>query len=403
MKPLKIAIVVQGRFHAFDLARVLLARGHAVTVFTNYPPWAAARFGVPVEHVRSFATHAFLERAASRLARTGSLRYPEAWLHQMFGRWAAREVAAGSWDVVHCWSGVSEEILSVADRRSLTLLMRGSAHIAEQSRLLRDEETRAGVALDRPSGWMIARELREYALADHIVVLSTFSRTSFQGEGIRDDKISVLPLGVDVAAFRPSADVIEARKRRILAGEPLRVLYVGSVSYQKGLVDLAATIDALDGEPFHFVLVGRVLPEAASLVERLRARAEIVGHVAQARLPAMYADADLFVFPTIQDGFGVVLAQAKAAGLPIVTTPHGAGPDMVTPDRDGWIVPIRDGAAIVERLRWCRTNRPVLAAMTTRVYDTFRPRDWTDVAADFEALCGRLLVESPVLPVGATC
>jgi glycosyltransferase involved in cell wall biosynthesis len=403
MKPLKIAIVVQGRFHAFDLARVLLARGHAVTVFTNYPPWAAARFGVPAEHVRSFATHAFLERAASRLARTGSLRYPEAWLHQMFGRWAAREVAAASWDVVHCWSGVSEEILSVADRRSLTLLMRGSAHIAEQSRLLRDEETRAGVALDRPSGWMIARELREYALADHIVVLSTFSRTTFQGEGIRDDRISVLPLGVDVAAFRPSADVTEARKRRILAGEPLRVLYVGSVSYQKGLVDLAATIDALDGEPFRFVLVGRVLPEAASLVERLRARAEIVGHVAQARLPAVYADADLFVFPTIQDGFGVVLAQAKAAGLPIVTTPHGAGPDMVTPDRDGWIVPIRDGAAIVERLRWCQTNRPALAAMTTQVYDTFRPRDWTDVAADFEALCGRLLVESPVLPVGATC
>jgi glycosyltransferase involved in cell wall biosynthesis len=80
--------------------------------------------------------------------------------------------------------------------------------------------------------------------------------------------------------------------------------------------------------------------------------------VAQAELPRYYADADLFLYPTIQDGYAAVTAQAKASGLPILTTAHGAGLDIVTPDEDGWIVPLRDPAAIVARLKWCRANRP---------------------------------------------
>ena len=50
---MKIAVVVHGRFFAFELARALLARGHDVTVFTNYPRWAAARFGLPPARVRA--------------------------------------------------------------------------------------------------------------------------------------------------------------------------------------------------------------------------------------------------------------------------------------------------------------------------------------------------------------
>ena len=83
------------------------------------------------------------------------------------------------------------------------------------------------------------------------------------------------------------------------------------------------------------------------------------------------------------------MAQAKAAALPIVTTPHGAGLDIVTPGQDGWIVPVREPAAIVDRLIWCGANREIVARVVQRVYDTFRPRDWHQVAADFEAVCLR--------------
>jgi len=357
-----------------------------VTVFTNYPAWAASRFGLPRSRIRSFTAHGLLTRAVSKTT-SGIVSRTESWLHRMFGRWAAREVGKEPWDVIHCWSGVSEELLAPSRRRGVALLMRGSAHIAVQSRLLEEEEGRADVRLDRPSAWMIGREVREYALADEIVVLSTFAKRTFEEQGVPSSKLAILPLGVDVQSFRPSPDAIARRQHRVRAGHPLNVLYVGALSYQKGLFDLARVVEALSGEPFRFVLVGPITREAESVVGTLRGKAEIVGKVPQHELPALYARADLFVFPTIQDGFGMVLTQAKAAGLPILTTPNSAALDLVTPDEDGWIVPIRDGAALAQRLRWCHDHREVVADMTQRVYDRFQPRDWARVAADFEETC----------------
>jgi len=390
--PFKIAIVVQGRFHAFDQARELVARGHDVTLLTNYPGRVVERFGVDASRVRSFVLHGVLARACETLSNRFGVPFPEAWLHRMFGRWAATTLEAESWDIVHCWSGVSEEILdSSRIKAGCRLLMRGSAHIDVQSRLLEEEEQRAGVRLDRPSAWMRARERREYAKADHILVLSTFSRQSFEAEGVPPDRLSTMLLGVDVDAFRPTLENVRQRQARIRGGAPLRVLFVGALSFRKGLLDLAAVVDALCDEPFQFTLVGPLLPEAAAVAKRLRSNAEVVGKLPQGELPARYQDADLFVFPTIEDGYPAVMAQAKAAALPMLTTAHGAGLDIVTPQVDGWILPIRDPGAFIRQLRWCANHRDAVADMMGRIHDAFRPRDWADVAADFEIICERRL------------
>jgi glycosyltransferase involved in cell wall biosynthesis len=387
MSPLSLALVVQGRFHAFDLARALLARGHDVTIFTNYPASTGPRFGLPKTCLRSFVAHGLLDRAAVAAARRLPAAYPEERLHRLFGAWASRQIARRSWHAVHCWSGVSQELLEDGTAGgAATLLMRGSAHITVQDRLLGEEAARAGVPLDRPSPWMISRELREYALADRLVVLSSFAQATCVAEGIDPARLSVLPLGVDVGAFRASAAARAARDQRIRSGQPLRVLYTGALSFQKGLLDLVAVAEALRDEPFEFTLVGPSVPETAPLLSALGPHVRRVGKLAQAALPAVYAEADLFLFPTIQDGFGMVLTQAKAAGLPIITTTHSAGPDLVTEGRDGWVVPIRDRAALTARLRWCGAHRSAFADLAAAVDGRYRPRDWATVAADFEQI-----------------
>jgi glycosyltransferase involved in cell wall biosynthesis len=194
-------------------------------------------------------------------------------------------------------------------------------------------------------------------------------------------------LGANVSAFRPEPEVIRARQARLRTGEPLRVLYVGNLSFQKGLIDLAAAATALAGQRFTFQLVGGVTPEARPHVKGLGAGIEVLGHVPERDLPKYYAAADVFLFPTIQDGFAVVLVQAQAAGLPILATTNCAAPDLIRGDRDGWIVPIRSPQAIIERLRLCDTNRESLAAMTQSIYERFDVRDWARVAEDFEREC----------------
>jgi glycosyltransferase involved in cell wall biosynthesis len=306
----------------------------------------------------------------------------------MFGRWAAAQLARERWDVVHSWSGVSEEILQAsAGTGSLNLVMRGSAHIRVQARLLEEEEKRAAQKLDRPTPWILAREEREYRLADRIVVLSTFARDSFVDLGIDPEKLAALPLGASVQTFRPSPEVVEARCRRIRSGDPLRVLYVGTLSLRKGLADLIAVIRRTEPRQFQFRLVGPVAAEANRLVAGFQAEAEFVPKQRQQDLPHSYDWADLFVFPTLEDGYAVVLAQAHAAALPLLTTANCCGPDLIREGATGWVLPIRSPQAFIERLRWCDTHRADLAGMVEQLYHCYQPRDWADVAADFEALC----------------
>jgi glycosyltransferase involved in cell wall biosynthesis len=389
---LKIALVVHGRFHAFDLARELLRRGHDVMVFTNYPKWAVKRFEVPVDHVRSFWQHGVLSRASWKLGQYSGRGYSEAWLHSMFGRWARAQVAKESWDVVHPWSGIAEEVLRALEGTStLRVLMRCSSHIRTQARLLQEEEARTETPQDRPDPWTVAREEREYALADRIAVLSTFSFNSFIAEGVPAERLMLMLPGARLEAFRPTPEVVEDRCRRILAGEPLRVLNVGTFSLRKGMWDMAAVVRGLQGERFAFRFVGPVAADARRLAKALRPLAEFVPKQPQPTLPSCYAWGDAFVLPTIEDGFQYVVAQAGAAGLPILTTPNGAGSDIVREGQNGWLLPIRSPQAFVERLRWCAAHRQEMAAMARDTYTRFRARDWSDLADDFVALCQRHL------------
>src|SRR5205814_4662854 len=131
-----------------------------------------------------------------------------------------------------------------------------------------------------------------------------------------------------------------------------------------------------------FRFVGGVTSEARRTVAAIGSRAEFVGKKPQRELPEEYAWADLFVFPTIEDGYAAVLGQASAAALPILTTPNCCGPDLIREGRTGWILPIRNAPAFLDRLRWCDSHRQELANMVTSAYLDFRTRDWSDVAAD---------------------
>ena len=112
------------------LTEELVTLGHDVTLFTNYPKWAVKRFGFPPERVRSFWIHGIISKCAYRLNTPIRL---ERWLNPPFGAWVAGELDKERWDVIHPWSGVSEEPCRRSQNRcSLNLLMRGSAHIRTQ-------------------------------------------------------------------------------------------------------------------------------------------------------------------------------------------------------------------------------------------------------------------------------
>jgi glycosyltransferase involved in cell wall biosynthesis len=390
-KSLKIAVVVHGRFYAFDLVRELICQGHDVTLFTNYPAIVVAKFGIPKQYVRSFVLHGIVSRLVHRLNQVRSVTALEPFIHSSFSTWAAQHLKNDDFDVVQVFSGVAEEVFQeLALARSSKIVIRGSAHIYKQAELLEEEENRSGLWIDKPSSWMIAREEREYILADYIVVLSTFAQNSFIQRDFNPSKLKLLPLGAQLSRFRPASTVIEDRCQRIVSGQPLRVLMVGTFSLQKGAIDLL-NIASQSGLDFSFRFVGAVASDANPLLQVRKTSIEFIPRQPEFELPSMYEWADLFIYTTIQDGYAVVLSQAQAAGLPILATSNCAAPDILKSGESGWILPIRDAEAFVEKLQWCNTHRLELAQMVRHVYDNFQPRDWSDVARDCVCMCEAIL------------
>lgn len=386
---MKIAIAVHGRFHSFDLARELIRAGCDVTIFTNYPRYVVERFGIPRHNVINNVTHGVVSRIAQRAHEViGPIFEP--FIHRWFGNWVRRQLRSRSFDVVHGFSGICEELFRARNGpRPVCTLVRGSAHIEEQYQLLLEEQSRSGVAGELPSEWMRAREQREYTLADQIVVLSSYAHESFRRNGFPNDRLRVLRLGAELKRFRPSQSVIEQRCERISRGLPLRVLTVGTFSAQKGALDYVYVARELTPK-CEFRFVGTVVPQVKKLHKEARGYIEFFPRVGQHDLPRHYDWADVFLFQTIHDGYAVVLAQAAAAGLPILSTANCAAPDLVRDSVTGWVFPIREPWLFVDGLQWCHDNRDGLAEMVRKTFEQFAPRDWSRVAADFIAICSDL-------------
>jgi len=190
----------------------------------------------------------------------------------------------------------------------------------------------------------LARKDAELAQADTVFVASTFTRNTLAEAPHAPTDVVVTPYGAPlILAARPTP----ARA----PGTPFRVLFVGSLGQRKGTRYLLEAMAAL-GPGFELTLIG-TLPAARCdpLAAALR-RHRHIPSLPHGEILAEMSRHHAFVFPSLFEGFGLVLLEAMACGLPVIATPHTAAPDIVREGRDGFIVPIRDTAAIAERLTW---------------------------------------------------
>jgi len=206
-------------------------------------------------------------------------------------------------------------------------------------------------AIQEPN-WKIQRKNQELALADHIFVASSITQRSLLEAGVSAEKISVIPYGAPTEYFRPQAK----------PDDQFRVLYVGRMSPRKGVQYLLEAWKSLKLPNAELLFVGsNLMPKVW-----LQPYQHLYKHIASiphACLNQYYSLANVLVFPSLVEGFGLVLTEAMACGIPIITTPNTAGPDIITDGVEGFIVPIRDVGALQEKLEWCYRHPEELAKM----------------------------------------
>jgi glycosyltransferase involved in cell wall biosynthesis len=180
----------------------------------------------------------------------------------------------------------------------------------------------------------------ECELADRILVGSGFVRDSFVALGYDARKITVVAYGVDTDRFTTR---IAPRRER-----PFRALFVGQLGQRKGLSYLFKAYERFRKQDTELHIVGTFVP-GAEVFDRFSHLYRHTRNVLQSDLPALFHEADVFVFPSLIEGMPLVVLEAMACGLPVITTRNGPG-DIVRDGVDGFFVPIRDPDAIAQRL-----------------------------------------------------
>lgn len=181
-----------------------------------------------------------------------------------------------------------------------------------------------------------ARKDAELALATRVIVPSPFvADTLREYPGILPP-VTVLPYGCPPP--------ISASARAWYRGGPLKLLFVGGLSQRKGLAYLLRAAKAMAGK-IELTLIG--MGEGAPLIGQ---HGRVLGSVPHQEVLRQMREHHVLVFPTLFEGQALVIGEAMSQGLPVITTAHSGATALIDHGVNGWIVPIRDSAAIVEVL-----------------------------------------------------
>jgi glycosyltransferase involved in cell wall biosynthesis len=207
--------------------------------------------------------------------------------------------------------------------------------------------------------WAFWRE--ECKLADRIVVNSEWSREGLIRRGVPGEKVSVIPLAYEVPEVTgQDSEVGSARSYpdRFTSERPMRVLFLGLINLRKGVARLLEAARILRDEPVEFWMVGPVEIANANIIGDA-GRVKAFGPVTCNRAAEFYRDADVFILPTLSDGFAITQLEAQAYGLPvIVSRPCG---EVVQDNVNGLLLDDPSAEAIESAIRFCLQNPNELA------------------------------------------
>ena len=188
----------------------------------------------------------------------------------------------------------------------------------------------------------------ECELADDIVINSEWSQKLLQKAGVAVKKLQLIPL-----VYTPPQTANQFTRiypKSFSQERPLKVLFLGQVILRKGIAAVLDAVELLAGYPIEFWIVGN---QYIDIPPHFQNHSQIhwIGQVNRSETAKYYQLADVFLFPTLSDGFGLTQLEAQAWQLPIIASKNCG--KVVADSVNGWLLPEVSGQAIANILKSC--------------------------------------------------
>ena len=326
--PPSVDISTAGKFHAYHLASELAALGRLGDLYS-----AHRSIGPPKKVSRS-AFHNRIDLALWGLAsRHVKLGYSEERKNCIFDKWVARQlIGKRNPRILHGWNGCSSlTFRMLRDSGWLLCVERSCPHNLFQANLIQEEASRIGVEYQLDSR-TLEKDIEELHMADIIVVPSLYSAKSYADSNLQK-KLRVNSLGANFS--------YSERKRK---SKGLKVLMVGNMFLRKGTHYLIEAFKCIARSDAELWIRGDIPNSYRTRITDPRIK--LFPPLSATRLRDLYKAADVFVQPSVDEGFGMTVLEALACGVPTVITENVGVRDILNEDVS-ITVPIRDPQSIV--------------------------------------------------------
>lgn len=214
----------------------------------------------------------------------------------------------------------------------------------------------------------LQRKDEELRFADKIYVASSFTKKTLEMYPGKLADIEVIPYGFPPVNTKREYDDIKNRK--------IKVLFVGGLSQRKGLSYFFEAIKGLENK-IEATVVGRGNLDACSALKEAISKINYIPSLPHDEILKLMANQDLFIFPSLFEGFGLVITEAMSQGTPVITTDRTCGPDIMHNGIDGWVVEAGNTKPIRDLLIKFIDNPSILIKAGHEAMNTASKRPWS--------------------------
>jgi glycosyltransferase involved in cell wall biosynthesis len=297
------------------------------------------------------------------------------WAEHNFDSWTSKQLKIST-AFVHVYEHAALQTLQEANKKRIVSIYEQPSQyhhsftaIVEEQLKLYPELKNAEVSLLNDSNAVRRNKRRdeELAIADFILCNSAFTEKTLLEAGILPQKIMKIHYGFpEIADFKTASP----------ASAKLRFIYAGNLSLRKGIhILLQAWKELHLGDSAELFLIGKnQLPDF--FWQGLPDNIKKFENLPQTEYFKLLLASNIFVLPTLADGFGMVISEAMAKGIPVLTTTASAGPDLIKHQNNGLLVSPNDKEALKGQLKWCMDNRNTLADIGKKALATAKAYPW---------------------------
>lgn len=406
----RVILAHPGRQHSFRTAEALAESGvlfrYVTTVYATERSWlyrlaghflkgdskerAEKRKIQSVNDNQVVRLNEFLGYLLLLLLRIDKSRYfytaLNGYVRDSFGRKVARMAIKNKVDAVICYDANSTKCFELLKKTAPSIVRIIDHAHPPRNYLYEIYQGKMAVAGSfsetyEASGYILRKAIAEYfghevKLANYHVVASSFSKKALLFNDVKESQISVVPYGAS-DSFR------NLGTQRNFHEKKLRVLFVGEINQRKGIKQILDCARELANKDIEFNLIGMGKEYKAHLYKPYEPYVNFHGRVSFDDLCKFYDECHIFIFPSMGEGFGLVILEAMSAGLPVIASKNCAGPDIIHDGENGFLIEAGSTEQLSNKIIWYNQNRKELEANSERARKLSERFTWSKYRAEF--------------------